>query len=71
ARLSLPGEAAADVLRELALLDTPALALHAPALVRRYLDSHPADAAGVAAYAELRMEHSPAARALLLPLVTG
>ncbi|MEV7480352.1 serine protease [Streptomyces halstedii] len=71
ARLSLPGEAAADVLRELARLDTPALALHAPALVRRYLDSHPADGAGVAAYAELRMEHSPAARALLLPLVTG
>ncbi|MFF1463452.1 trypsin-like peptidase domain-containing protein [Streptomyces sp. NPDC058330] len=71
ARLSLPGDAAADVLRELARLDTPALALHAPALVRRYIDSHPEDGVQAAAYVELRLEHSPAARALLLPLVTG
>ncbi|WP_326700150.1 serine protease [Streptomyces sp. NBC_01754] len=71
ARLSLPGDAAADVLRELARLDTPALALHAPALVRQYIDSHPRDGAGAAAYVDLRLEHSPAARALLLPLVTG
>ncbi|MFF5894313.1 trypsin-like peptidase domain-containing protein [Streptomyces argenteolus] len=72
ARLSLPGEAADEVLRELASLDTPALALHAPGLVRRYIDSRPGGGgARAAAYVELRLEHSPAARALLLPLVTG
>jgi hypothetical protein len=72
ARLSLPGEAADDVLRELAGLDTPALALHAPGLVRQYIDSRPdGGGARAAAYVELRLEHSPAARALLLPLVTG
>ncbi|MEU4266027.1 serine protease [Streptomyces argenteolus] len=71
ARLSLPGEAADEVLRALAGLDAPALALHAPGLVRQYIDSHPADGAQAAGYVELRLEHSPAARALLLPLVTG
>ncbi|MEU8706807.1 trypsin-like peptidase domain-containing protein [Streptomyces sp. NPDC048565] len=75
ARLSLPGEAAAGVLRRLAALDSPALALHAPGLVRRYIDSRgrPGEDAGegTAAYVDLRLEHSPAARALLLPLVTG
>ncbi|WP_432105257.1 trypsin-like peptidase domain-containing protein [Streptomyces sp. bgisy091] len=73
ARLSLPGEAAEGVLRELAALDTPALALHAPGLVRRFIDSRPGEDAGAqaAAYVDLRLEHSPAARALLLPLMTG
>lgn len=73
ARLSLPGEAADDVLRELAGLGTPALALHAPGLVRQYIDSRPGDGGGArtAAYVERRLEHSPAARALLLPLMTG
>ncbi len=71
ARLALPGDAAAGVLRELARLDTPALALHAPALLRRYIDTHPEDGAGAAAYVEARLEHGPAARALLLPLLTG
>ncbi|MFE9728301.1 trypsin-like peptidase domain-containing protein [Streptomyces sp. NPDC005794] len=74
-RLSLPGEAADDVLRELASLDTPALALHAPGLVRHYIDTrsrHGEDAGPqAAAYVDLRLEHSPAARALLLPLMTG
>ncbi|MFH9472069.1 trypsin-like peptidase domain-containing protein [Streptomyces clavifer] len=70
-RLSLPGEPADGVLRTLAGLDTPALALHAPGLVRQYIDSHPASGAQAAAYVERRLEHSPAARALLLPLVTG
>ncbi|WP_203182773.1 trypsin-like peptidase domain-containing protein [Streptomyces pratensis] len=77
ARLSLPGEPADDVLRELASLDTPVLALHAPGLVRHYVDgcgrSRPGEDAGAqtAAYVDLRLEHSPAARALLLPLMTG
>ncbi|MDQ0793648.1 serine protease [Streptomyces sp. B1I3] len=73
ARLSLPGDAADDVLRELAGTDTPALALHAPGLLRQYIDCHPdaGSADRVAAYVERRLEHGPAARALLLPLVTG
>ncbi|MFJ8747766.1 trypsin-like peptidase domain-containing protein [Streptomyces sp. NPDC102441] len=75
ARLALPGEAADGVLRELASLDAPALALHAPGLVRDYVESRsrPGEDAGVqaAAYVDLRLEHSPAARALLLPLMTG
>lgn len=74
ARLSLPGEAADGVLRELAALDTPALALHAPGLLRRYIDSRgdgEDSGAQAAAYVDLRLEHSPAARALLLPLMTG
>ncbi|MEU1487978.1 trypsin-like peptidase domain-containing protein [Streptomyces sp. NPDC005752] len=72
-RLSLPGDAADDVLRELASLDTPALALHAPGLVRHYVESRTgADAAAqAAAYVGLRLEHSPAARALLLPLMAA
>ncbi|MER5552721.1 serine protease [Streptomyces sp. NPDC002793] len=75
ARLSLPGAAAGDVLRELASSDTPALALHAPGLVRDYIDSrgrHGEDAGpGTAAYVDVRLEQSPAARALLLPLLAG
>ncbi|MFE4453421.1 serine protease [Streptomyces sp. NPDC056796] len=75
ARLSLPGDAADGVLRELASLDSPALALHAPGLVRHYIESRgrPGQDAGAqaAAYVDLRLEHSPAARALLLPLMTG
>ncbi|MEV5134212.1 serine protease, partial [Streptomyces sp. NPDC053705] len=73
ARLSLPGEAADGVLRDMAALDTPALALHAPGLVRCFIDSRPGPdaAAQAASYVDLRLEHSPAARALLLPLMTG
>ncbi|MEU5169525.1 trypsin-like peptidase domain-containing protein [Streptomyces mutomycini] len=75
ARLSLPGNGADGVLRELASLDTPALALHAPGLVRHYVESRGRAgqdaAAETAAYVGLRLEHSPAARALLLPLLTG
>ncbi|WP_069170398.1 serine protease [Streptomyces griseus] len=73
ARLALPGQPADDVLRELAGTDAPALALHAPGLLRQYIDTHPGPGAAdrVAAYVERRLEHGPAARALLLPLVTG
>lgn len=71
ARLAVPGDAADEVLGALAGLDTPALALHAPGLVRQYIDNHPGRGAQAAAYVERRLEHSPAARALLLPLVTG
>ncbi|MEU5718411.1 serine protease [Streptomyces sp. NPDC020403] len=73
ARLSLPGEPADDILRELAGMDAPALALHAPGLLRQYVDTHPDAGAAdrAAAYVERRLEHGPAARALLRPLVTG
>ncbi|MFE2651276.1 trypsin-like peptidase domain-containing protein [Streptomyces sp. NPDC059346] len=71
ARLAHPGEGGAAVLRALAGLDTPALALHVAGLVREYIDAHPDDGVHVAEYVDLRLEHGPAARALLLPLVTG
>ncbi|MFC8725439.1 serine protease [Streptomyces bacillaris] len=71
ARLAHPGDGAAAVLRALAGLDTPALALHVAGLVREYIDAHPDDGTHAAEYVDLRLEHGPAARALLLPLVTG
>ncbi|WP_433404309.1 serine protease [Streptomyces sp. CA-146814] len=71
ARLARPGDGAATVLRALAGLDTPALALHVAGLVREYIDAHPEDGTHAAEYVDLRLEHGPAARALLLPLVTG
>ncbi|MGW3166296.1 trypsin-like peptidase domain-containing protein [Streptomyces sp. NPDC001142] len=70
-RLTRPGEGAARTLRALAGTDAPALALHAAGLVRAYIDGHPADTVHPAAYLDRRLEHGPAARALLRPLVTG
>ncbi|MGW3658434.1 trypsin-like peptidase domain-containing protein [Streptomyces sp. NPDC005151] len=70
-RLTRPGDSAGEALRSLAGIDAPALALHAAGLVRAYADSHPDGGAHVAAYLDRRLEHGPAARALLLPLVTG
>lgn len=71
ARLARPGDGGGAVLRALAGLDTPALALHVAGLVREYIDAHPHDGTHAAEYVDLRLEHGPAARALLLPLVTG
>nr|WSW66473.1 serine protease [Streptomyces sp. NBC_00995] len=70
-RLVRPGDGAGQVLRALAGIDAPALALHTPGLVRAYVDSHPGDTTHTAAYLDRRLEHGPAARALLLPLLTG
>lgn len=70
-RLVRSGDGAGDVLRALAGIDAPALALHAAGLVRAYVDSHPEDTVHAAAYLDRRLEHGPAARALLLPLLTG
>lgn len=70
-RLARPGEAAGDVLRALAGVEAPELTLHAAGLVRAYVEAHPADTAHTAAYLERRLERGPAARALLLPLLTG
>ncbi|MEV0782991.1 serine protease, partial [Streptomyces sp. NPDC050423] len=70
-RLVRSGDRAGDVLRALAGIDAPALALHAAGLVRAYVDSHPEDTVHAAAYLDRRLEQGPAARALLLPLLTG
>ncbi|MEV8308917.1 serine protease [Streptomyces flavidovirens] len=71
ARLARGGEGAGDVLRALADVSTPALARRAAALVREYVGRHPDGAAHAAAYVDRRLEHGPAARAVLYPLVTG
>lgn len=72
ARLARPDDGAGDVLLALARLDAPALALHAADLVREYIRAHPGrDGARAAEYVDIRLEQGPAARALLLPLVTG
>ncbi|MFF9352135.1 trypsin-like peptidase domain-containing protein [Streptomyces sp. NPDC014734] len=70
-RLVRPGGGAGEVLRALAGIDDPTPALHAADLVRAYAGTHPGGAADVAAYVDRRLEHGPAARALLLPLVTA
>ncbi|WP_369687366.1 hypothetical protein [Streptomyces somaliensis] len=70
-RLRVGGPAAAaDVLEALAGVRTPALARRAAALVRGYVDAHPGGAAHAAAHVDRRLEQGPAARAVLLPLVT-
>ncbi|WP_328902686.1 serine protease [Streptomyces sp. NBC_00441] len=70
-RLGRPDQGAGEVLRALAGIDAPELALHAAGLVRAYAEGHPEDTAHAAAYLDRRLEHGPAARALLLPLLTG
>lgn len=70
-RLTRPDDGAGEVLCALAGIDAPELALHTAGLVRAYIDSHPDDAVHAAAYLDRRLEHGPASRALLLPLVTG
>ncbi|MFB7917804.1 trypsin-like peptidase domain-containing protein [Streptomyces sp. NPDC056061] len=70
-RLTRPDRGAGEVLRALAGIDDPTPALHAADLVRAYAGVHPDGAAQVAAYVDRRLEHGPAARALLLPLLTA
>ncbi|MER7566734.1 trypsin-like peptidase domain-containing protein [Streptomyces sp. NPDC097941] len=69
ARLRRPG--AGEVLRTLADVTTPALARRVAALVREAVQRRPETAGDVAAYVDRRLDQGPAARALLLPLVTG
>ncbi|MEU7036703.1 trypsin-like peptidase domain-containing protein [Streptomyces sp. NPDC046237] len=71
ARLHGPGEAAGETLRALAEVTTPTLARRAAALVGAYVDRHPDGAHHAAAFVDRRLEHGPAARAVLFPLVTG
>lgn len=63
------GDVAGDVLRALAEFGTPALARRAAVLVAEHAGSRPDAAAGAAAFVERRLEHGPAARAVLVPLV--
>lgn len=70
-RLARSGDGAGEVLLALAGIEAPALTLHTAGLVRAYVDSHPGDTSHTAAYLDRRLEHGPAARALLLPLLTG
>lgn len=68
-RLRRPG--AGEVLRTLADVTTPALARRVAVLVREAVQWRPETAGDVAAYVDRRLDQGPAARALLLPLVTG
>ncbi|MFI5796469.1 trypsin-like peptidase domain-containing protein [Streptomyces sp. NPDC051677] len=71
-RLSGPDRAdAGSALRALADVTTPDLAHRVAVLVRDVLERRPACAGHVAAYVDRRLDHGPAVRAVLLPLVTG
>ncbi|MDR6980593.1 hypothetical protein J2X68_007333 [Streptomyces sp. 3330] len=71
-RLRGPGRAdTGSVLRALADVTPPALAQRVAALVRETVERRPEAAGQVAAYVDRRLDQGPAARAVLLPLVTG
>ncbi|MCW2873886.1 hypothetical protein [Actinacidiphila oryziradicis] len=70
-RLREPGAGAGEVLREIAEVTAPALARRAAALVQDHPDRRPEGATHTAAYLDRRLEHGPAVRSVLLPLVTG
>ncbi|MEU1519691.1 trypsin-like peptidase domain-containing protein [Streptomyces sp. NPDC005811] len=69
ARLDSPG--ASGTLRALADATPPALAHRVAAVVREAVRRRPDTAGDVAAYVDHRLDQGPAARAVLLPLVTG
>ncbi|MFI7502951.1 trypsin-like peptidase domain-containing protein [Streptomyces sp. NPDC049687] len=69
ARLSSPG--AGGTLRALADVTPPSLARRVAALVREAVERRPETAGDVAAYVDRRLDHGPAVRAVLRPLVTG
>jgi hypothetical protein len=60
-----------EALRTLAEVTTPAPARRVAVLVRDVVARRPEAAAHVAAYVDRRLEHGPAARSVLYPLVTG
>ncbi|RVU22507.1 serine protease [Streptomyces antnestii] len=70
ARVREPG-GAAGVLRTLADVTAPALTRRAAALVRDLPADRPEAARDVADYVDRCLEHGPAGRAVLFPLVTG
>ncbi|GGZ47814.1 hypothetical protein GCM10010387_47710 [Streptomyces inusitatus] len=61
---------AGEVLTALAGATVPALARRAAALVAEYLELHPGGAAYAAVFVDRRLDHGPAARSLLFPLVS-
>ncbi|MFP3992582.1 serine protease, partial [Streptomyces sp. E11-3] len=70
-RLREPSPTSGEVLRTLADVTTPALARRVATLVRDFLELRPEAAAYAAGYVDRRLEHGPAARAVLFPLVAG
>ncbi|MFE6199102.1 trypsin-like peptidase domain-containing protein [Streptomyces sp. NPDC057838] len=69
ARLQRPG--ADEALRALADATPPGLARPVAALLRQAAERRPELAGQIAAYTDQRLDRGPAARAVLLPLVTG
>ncbi|MEV2217905.1 serine protease [Streptomyces sp. NPDC050997] len=69
ARLCRPD--AGQALRTLADVTTPALARRVAALLREAVKRRPETVVYLAGYVDRRLDHGPAARAVLLPLVTG
>ncbi|WDF41683.1 trypsin-like peptidase domain-containing protein [Streptomyces sp. T12] len=61
----------AEALRTLADVTTPDLARRVATLVGEAVERHPETAEDVAAYVDRRLDHDPACRAVLFPLVTG
>ncbi|MFC7896863.1 trypsin-like peptidase domain-containing protein [Streptomyces sp. NPDC057381] len=70
-RARLRGPDAGEALRRLADATTPALAHRVAVLVGEAVAERPETAGHVAAYVDRRLDHDPAARAVLQPLVTG
>lgn len=70
-RARLDSPAASGTLRALADATPPALAHEVAAVVREAVRRRPDTAGDVAAYVDRRLDQGPAARAVLLPLVTG
>ncbi|WP_399135097.1 trypsin-like peptidase domain-containing protein [Streptomyces sp. Li-HN-5-11] len=66
----LRGHDTAEALRTLADVTTPTLARRVAALIRETVARRPESAGHVAAYVDRRLDHGPAARAVLFPLVT-
>ncbi|MEV7196129.1 trypsin-like peptidase domain-containing protein [Streptomyces sp. NPDC093510] len=70
-RLHAQGPAADDVLCALADVTTPELARRVATLVHDLLEARPEAAGLAAAYIDRRLEHGPAVRGVLFPLVSG
>ncbi|MFJ8059717.1 trypsin-like peptidase domain-containing protein [Streptomyces sp. NPDC096142] len=70
-RARLHGPDASEAVRTLADVATPSLVRRAAALVRETAVRWPETAAHLALYVDRCLDHGPAARASLLPLVTG
>ncbi|MGW0212616.1 hypothetical protein ACWDZ8_45575, partial [Streptomyces sp. NPDC003233] len=70
-RARLRGPHAGEALRTLAEATTPALARRIAPLLQEAVRLHPQTAGHLAAHVDRRLAEGPAARAVLLPLVTG